>query len=135
MPVPNTAPLAVVTVNGGIVVLAAANANRDGTTGAYPTLFTAGTSGALINRIRAQHAGAVSVASTAMVLRLWLTSGATTTLVDEVAMVAATPTASVIGGTATFGKTNITMKAGDILKVSQTVAEAVHYVADQGGDY
>ena len=134
MPGANTIPLAVGTVNDGVVSVSAANANRDGT-GTLTTLYTAGTAGALINRIRANHAGAVTVASTAMVLRLWRTSGATTVLEDEVAMATATPTTAVVGATATFSKTNITLKAGDILKVSQSVAEAVNYCADQGGDY
>lgn len=135
MPVANTAPLAVGTINDGVVIVSAANTNRDGTTGAYTTLYTAGANGAIINRVRASHAGAISVASTAMVLRLWHTSGATTVLIDEVALPSVTPTASVIGSTATFSKTNITMKAADILKVTISVAEAVHFCADQGGDY
>ena len=135
MPVANTIPLAVGTPNTGVVVINTANTNRDGTTGAYTTLYTAGSNGAVINRVRVQHMGASGVASTAMLARLWHTSGATTALIDEVALASVTPSTSVVGATATFSKTNIQLKAGDILKVTITVAESVGFVADQGGDF
>ncbi len=134
MPVSNTTPLYVGTQSTGLVVLAAANANRDGTTGAYSTLYTAGANGAQINRVAFRSMAAVG-ASTAMVCRLWLTSGATTVLIDEVAMATATSSTTAVGAFGAFTKTNIQMKAADILKVTQTVAESVGYLADQGGDY
>lgn len=135
MAAPNTAPIYVFTPNVGLVVLATANANRDGTTGAYTTLYTAGAQGATINRVTFRSMAAVG-ASTAMVCRLWWTSGATTVLVDETALATATSSTTAVGGFGSFTlKTGIQMKAGDILKVTQTVAESVGYCADQGGDF
>ena len=134
MPVSNTQPLYVGTQNTGVVVLAAANANRDGTTGAYTTLYTAGANGAQINRVAVQSHAAVG-ANTPMVCRLWITSGATTVMIDEVALTAITSSTTAVGAKAAFTKTGIQLKAGDILKVTQTVAESVGYLADQGGDY
>lgn len=141
MPQANTAPLAVGTIKSGQVVVAAANANRNGT-GTLATdifaLYTAGTSGAVIARVRATHQGANAVASTAMSCRLYrVNSGATVkTLISEVLLPSATPTAgTVLGATATFPVTNITLASGEALWVSQSAAESVAYDADQGGDY
>lgn len=134
MPGPNFQPLAVITPSTGVVTVSTANTARDGT-GTLTPLYTAGTSGATIARVRCIHQGAISVASTAMVCRLWLTSGATTVMIDEVALASATPSASAIGATATFSKTNLVLKGGDILKVTISVSESVGFCADQGGDY
>lgn len=134
MPGPNFQPLAVITPSTGVVTVSTANTARDGS-GTLTTLYTAGASGATIARVRCMHQGAITVASTAMVCRLWLTSGATTVLVDEVALPSATPSASVVGAVATFSKTNLVLKAGDILKVTTSVSETVSFCADQGGDY
>lgn len=134
----NTNPIAVGSPKAGCLVLSAANTNRDGTTGAYSTLFTAGSNGAMINRVRVIHMGAVTVASTAMVCRLWRTvtvPGAANVLEDEVALPSVTPTNSVVGSVVAFSKTNIQLAPGEILKVSQSIAESVGYVADQGGDF
>lgn len=137
MPTPNVQPLAVGTVGYTITTstVSAANTNRDGTTGTYVTFLTAGSAGALVPRITATHMGASGVASTAMVLRLWRVVGATTILESEVALPSATPNTTTIGATVSFPKTNIMLKAGEVLKLTQTVAETVGYIADQGGDY
>ncbi len=138
MPVASTVPLAVGTPKAGCVVISSANTNRDGTTGAYTTLYTAGTSGAIVNRVKVVHMGAITVASTAMVARLWRTvsvPGAATVLEDEVALTAVTPTSAVVGATATFSKTNIVLAPGEILKGTISIGEAVGFIVDQGGDY
>lgn len=116
------------------IALAAANANRDGTTGAYTQLLLAGANGAVVPSVRAQHAGAVSVLSSAMVCRLWhqIAAAGNYFLIDEVVLPAATPAPGVVGASAVFNRTNIALGAGDKLAITQTVAEAVHYSADQG---
>jgi hypothetical protein len=129
--------MAVVTLKNGQAVVSAANAARDGT-GTLVTLYTAGTSGALIPRVMAAHQGAAGAASTAMSLRLFrVNSGATVkTLISEVLLPTATPAAgTALGSSVTFPKTNITLASGEALAVAQTAAESVAYDCDQGGDY
>lgn len=116
------------------VVVSVANTLRDGT-GTLTALATAGTNGGLFFRVRATHMGAITVASTAMVVRLWVTSGANKVMIDEAALTSVTPTASVPGSTVTFSKTNISLKAGEVLSVTTSVSEAVGFVADGGGDF
>lgn len=134
----NSNVAAVGVVNGATscapLILSTANALRDGT-GTLTLLYTAGANGALINRVSAVSGVAAAAVSTAQVLRLWRTSGAVKVLESEVVLPSATPNTAVIGSAVTFPKTNITLKAGDLLSVTQTVGEAVHYSADQGGDY
>lgn len=134
----NSNVAAVGVINGATgsapVVLALLNALRDGT-GTLTLLYTAGANGALINRVSAASGVAAAAVSTAQVLRLWRTSGAVKVLESEVVLPSATPNTAVIGAAVVFPKTNITLKAGELLSVSQTVSEAVHYSADQGGDY
>lgn len=116
------------------IVVSVANTLRDGT-GTLSALATAGAQGALFARVRATHMGAITVASTAMVVRLWVTSGANKVMIDEAALPSVTPTASVPGSTVTFSKTNISLKAGEVLSVTTSVSEAVGFVPDQGGDF
>lgn len=132
----NTNVAAVATINGTSVpvVVSVANTLRDGT-GTITALLTAGANGAIVARVRARHMGAITVASTAMVVRLWVTSGATKVMIDEVALPTATPTVAVIGTAVTFPLGNYTLKAGEILGVTTSISEAVGFVADQGGDY
>ena len=110
------------------------NVNRDGS-GTLTLLYTAGVSGALINRVTATSGVAAAATSTLQVLRLWRTNGAVKVLESEVLLPSATPNTAVLGASVTFPKTNITLKAGELLSVTQTVSEPVHFVADQGGDY
>lgn len=134
----NSAPAAVAVINGGAtsapVVLALLNAARDGT-GTLTLLYTAGANGAIINRVSAVSGVAAAATSTLQVLRLWRTSGATKVVESEVLLPSIAPNTAVLAAAVTFPKTNITLKAGELLSVTQTVSESVHYVADQGGDY
>ena len=116
------------------VVVSVANTLRDGT-GTLTALATAGTQGALFARVRATHHGVIGTPSTAMVVRLWVTSGAVKVMLDEQTLPSVTPTASVPGATVTFVKTNISLKSGEVLSVTTSVSEAVGFVADQGGDF
>jgi hypothetical protein len=134
MAAPNIHPITPGAPARASIALATANANRDGTTGAYTTLLTAGANGAVVPSIRAQHAGAAAVLSTAMILRLWhqVAGSGNRFLIDEIALASATPNTAAIGAEAVFNRTNIELGAGDVLAVTQTVAEAVHYSAGLG---
>lgn len=67
--------------------IAAANTNRDGTTGAYVTGFTAGSNGSRVDNIRA----CAAVTTTAGVLRIWIHDGTNRRLMREVLVSAITP--------------------------------------------
>lgn len=129
-------PIAPATPKHTSIALASANTNRDGTTGTYTTLLTAGANGALVTAVRARSALAVTVAPTTQVLRLWhqLAGAGNRFLIDEVVLSNTAATSAIAGVTATFNLTNIVLGAGDVLAVTQHVAEAVHYTADHG-DY
>ena len=135
MPI-NSNVAAVGVINGTFVpvVVSVANTLRDGT-GTLTPLGTAGPNGALLNRVQVQHMGAIGAASAALIARLWRTSGATKVLESEVALPIVTPTVSVPGASAVFPKTNISLKAGEILSATISVSEAVGFIPDQGGDY
>jgi hypothetical protein len=130
----NVASVGVINGTSVPVVLSLLNAARDGT-GTLTPLITAGANGALINRVQATSMVAAAAVSTLQVLRLWRTSGAVKVLESEVLLPSATPNTGVLGSIVTFPKTNITIKAGEILSVTQTVSESVGYIADQGGDF
>lgn len=116
--------------------IATANLLRDGT-GTISPLLTAGANGSVVPSVHVRHLGAVAVASSPMVARLWhrnLGAG-TWYLYDEVVLPAATPaTAGTAGSAVTFAKTNIALAATDTLGVTISVAESVGFSADIG-DY
>jgi hypothetical protein len=131
---PNIHPIAPGSLARTSIVVSAANANRDGTTGTYTNVVaTAGSNGGVVPEVRAYSAAAVG-ASTAMVLRLWHRVAGTGNyfLIDEVAMATVTSSTTAIGATAVFNRTNIPLGPSDTLNVTQTVAEAVHYSAACG---
>jgi hypothetical protein len=131
MAAPNIHPIAPGSIARTSILVSAANANRDGTTGTYTNVVaTAGANGGVVPEVRAQSAAAVG-ASTAMVLRLWhrIAGAGNYFLIDEVAMPTATSSTTAVGGLAVFNRTNIPLGPNDTLNVTQTVAEAVHYSA------
>lgn len=131
---PNIHPIAPGSLARLSITLAAANLNRDGTTGSYANIVaTAGANGGVVPEVRAQSAAAVG-ASTAMVLRLWhrIAGAGNYFLIDEVAMPTATSSTTAVGALAVFNRTNIPLGPNDNLTVTQTVAEAVHYSAACG---
>jgi hypothetical protein len=76
----------------GIAALTTANTNRDGTTGTYVTVVTAGAApGSRIDRVRIQASGTV----TAGVVRLFLSDGSNVRLLREVIVPATTPSTTV----------------------------------------
>lgn len=86
-------PVFAVTPRIGMVELTVANGNRDGVTGTYADVIVGASTGTRIAEIVIQ----ASVTTTAGMVRLFLTDGVTTRMFDEVAVAAATVSASVKG--------------------------------------
>lgn len=74
----------------GLAQISTANANRDGT-GTIADLCTAGSDGAYIERVEVK----ATVTTTAGMIRLYESDGTNTRLIDEVAVAAITPSATV----------------------------------------
>lgn len=136
----NTSPIFTLTPKIGIASVAAANTASDGS-GSLVTLFTAGANGSRIERIRYINAQASAAASSAMVVRFFVTDtgGANPTLLAEAALAAATRTVAAIGASGFITFTNgLVIPSGTIIKVIQSVYAGVqdlmHYVAE-GGDF
>ena len=134
----NTSPIFTLTPNIGIATVAAANTESDGT-GDLVTLLTAGAQGSRVERIRYGNAQSSAAASSAMVVRFFITDtgGANPTLLAEVAVPAITRTVAVIGASGIYTFTGgLTIPAGTIIKVIQSVYAGVqdlmHYVAEGG---
>lgn len=129
-------PIAPAVIRRVSTSIATANTLRDGT-GTISPFITAGANGSVVPQVSVRHLGAVTVASTPMVCRLWhrnLGAG-TWYLYDEVALPAATPTTAAVPGSAvTFAKTNIALAATDTLGITVSVSESVGFSADVG-DY
>lgn len=136
----NTIPIFTKTGNMSPVVVAAANTASDGS-GTLVTLLTAGAEGARVDGVKITNAQVTPAASTAMVVRVFLTdaSGANPRLVGEVALPAATRSSTAIGTTATLlFSPALILKTGQLLKVGQSVyagVQDVNSVLAFGGDY
>ncbi len=130
---PNTAPVYPGSVLTTTQRLSAANTARDGTgsLGAFTPALTGGAQGTIVTRIGGMSSAAVG-ASTPMVARLWRVNGAVITLIDEVAIVTATTSNTVVGTRFAFNRTNILVASGESIKVTQSIAEAVDYEAEYG---
>lgn len=124
-------PGAVKTAN---VKVSSANTARDGS-GSLTALVAAiaaasGGTGAVVSRIGILSSAAIG-ASTPMVARLWrVSAGAVITLEDEIALVTATTSNTVVGTRTQFNRTNIILAPGDALKVTISIAEAVDFAAE-----
>jgi hypothetical protein len=109
-----------------VSVVSAANTNRDGT-GTIVTILTPGSNGTRVERIQAKATGV----TTAGQLRLYVSTDAGTTwrLHDELAVSAATPSATVQSyeGSLTFGNvTFLCLASGHRLGMSTHNAESFH---------
>jgi len=137
---PNTSPIFVLTPNNGFARPGAANLTSDGS-GTCPTVFTAGAAGSRVEHVYFFNGQATAAASSAMVVRLFLTdtSGANPKLIDEQVMGAATRSVTVVGAAGEFPNAKgLTLLAGALLKVVQSVyasaADQVDFTA-VGGDF
>jgi hypothetical protein len=115
-------PVFAVTPEIGMGQVSAANTNRDGTTGTYVTLVTAAPSGTRVAEIVTQ----ATVTTTAGMVRLFLTDGSTIRMFDEIAISAATVSASVKGNRVSTLYTNLVIPSGWSIKASTHNAEAIN---------
>lgn len=126
---PNTVPIYPGNVAASSVRVAVANTARDGsgTLQVFTPSVVGGAQRSLVSRVGGVSSAAVGV-STPMVARLWrVTAAGVITLLEELAIVTATPSNTVIGTRFTFLRTNIILEVGEILKVTQSIAEAMDY--------
>ena len=124
-----TSPQYVGTPKSPTAALATANTNRDGATGVYATLMTAGASGSRIDRIRVNATGA---STTAGMVRLFVG----TALILEIPVVAVTPSATnpAFSQDITFDN-GLILQASAVLKASTEKAEAFSLTVISGGDF
>jgi len=109
----------------GMTQVSVANTNRDGTTGTYVTLVTAAASGTRVAEIVTQ----ATVTTTAGMVRLFLTDGSTTRMFDEIAISAATVSASVKGNRVSTLYTNLVLPSGWSIRASTHNGEAINIFA------
>ena len=133
-------PIFVQVPNIGQARPGAANTASDGS-GTLPTLFTAGTNGSRVDYVTVMNAQATAAASSAMVVRLFVTdaTGANPKLIREQILGAATRSTTVVGASTTFSfPGGLLLKSGQLLKCAQSVYAGVQDVTDfnaYGGDY
>jgi hypothetical protein len=98
------------------------NTNKDGTTGTYATIFTAGKMGAYITGFLAQALGV----TTATIIRLFVSdsAGANLRLFLEIAVTAVTPSGTVLDFTTTVVNPLPFIPANAVIKASIDAAQA-----------
>lgn len=136
----NTNPIFTLTPNIGMAEVAEANTESDGT-GNLATLFTAGANGSRVEYVTYHNAQSTPAASSAMVVRIFVTdaAGANPRLLSEAALATATRSATAIGAAGTIAfQDGLNLKSGQLLKCCQSVYAGVqdlmHFIAI-GGDY
>ena len=136
----NTTPIFIKQGNFTPARMAAANTASDGS-GALVTVVTAVIDGTRVDGVRFFNSQASAAASGAKVLRIFLTDtgGINPRLIGEVAMAAATRSATVVGATSvyTFDQA-IVMQSGQIMSVCMSVYAGVQDQTDAiayAGDY
>jgi hypothetical protein len=106
------------------------NTNRDGATGTYGTIVTAGSGGSRLTGGRIEGVGTV----TAGMIRLFVSDGTNTRLYDERPVTATTPSGTVPGWQDDFSfPESFTLQSGWSLKASTNNAETFNVFA-YGGD-
>lgn len=136
----NTTPIFVLTPKIGHARVAAANTAADGS-GALVTLFTAGTDGSRVDRITIRNSQVTAAASSAMVVRVFITdtSGNNPRLYSEATLAAVTRSNTVIGSTTTITILGgLILASGQLIQVCQSVyggAQDQNDFTAEGGDY
>jgi len=116
------------TVKSPSVALSVANANRDGATGTYAILMTAGASGSRIDRLVVQATGI----TTAGMIRLFLG----TALIAEIPVLASTPSATISAWAANVAfDGGLLLQAAAALKASTEKGEGFVLTVTNGGDF
>lgn len=136
----NTTPIFTLTPHIETGITSGSNPASDGS-GTLVTVFTGQANGSRLDYIRITNAQVNPAASTAQVIRAFVTdsSGNNPRLIAESALPAATRTISVIGATVTISFANgLNLVSGQLIKIAQSayagVQDLLHYVA-VGGDY
>lgn len=110
------------------VTISTANTNRDGATGAYGTLMTAGASGSRVDRINITATGT----TTAGMVRLFVG----TAMIKEIPIIAITPSATQPAFSAELVLDNgLVLQSGAVLKASTEKAESFNLTVLSGGDF
>lgn len=123
-----TAPGYVGTPKSSTIAISTANTNRDGTTGTYGTLHTAGASGARIDVINITATGT----TTAGMIRIF-DNGA---MIREVPVIAITPSATQPAWSYDLVfEPALVMAASIVLKCSTHNAETFNLTVMNGGDF
>ena len=124
-------PLFIGTPKSPTVQIATANLLRDGT-GTLGTVYTAGASGARIDRLNITATGT----TTAGMIRLFLFDGTSNRLISELPVVAVTPSATQPAFTAdiVFDQ-GLVITAAYLLKASTNNAETFNVTVTNGGDF
>jgi len=110
------------------VLLATANVNRDGTTGTYATLMTAGTSGSRIDKIRIN----ARVTTTAGMVRFFVSNSLILEVPVQAVTVAATTPAWAVD---VIFDNGLILAAGAVLTCSTEKAESLAVTILNGGDF
>ena len=135
----NTAPIFTLTPNVGLAAISAtadaASASSGSTitptASSFVTLLTAGTNGTRVEE--AQYIGTgVTVAG---LIRLYIYTGSLYYLKDTVIVPVVTPSTTTANWSYTQTYQNLTLKTGETLVVSSTVANQLVNVVALGGDY
>lgn len=124
-----TAPNFAATPRFGGVSISTADTSRTAPTN-VGTVFTAGSSGSRIDEVTITAAGT----STANVVRLFIYTGSTYYLLQEVLISAVTPSASVDSFTTTLTFNSLVIPTGHSLRATTNNAETYHVTA-YGGDF
>lgn len=110
------------------VTISTANTNRDGATGTYGTLMTAGASGSRVDRINLTATGT----TTAGMIRLFVGAA----LIKEIPVIAITPSATQPTFSADVVFDNgLILQSGAVLKASTEKAESFNLTVISGGDF
>ena len=119
------------TVRAAAAQVTTANPNRDGTTGTYVNVFTAGASGSRIDDIYMT----ATVTTTAGMIRLFISDGTNTRLLSETPVTAITVSATTAAWTAVFLSQGLVIPSGYILKASTEKSEAININVTRAGDF
>lgn len=123
-----TSPQYVGTPKSPSVTISTANTNRDGATGTYGTLMTAGASGSRVDRINLTATGT----TTAGMVRLFVG----TAMIKEIPVIAITPSATQPTFSADVVFDNgLILQSGAVLKASTEKAESINLTVLSGGDF
>ena len=124
-------PIFIGTAKSPTVQIATANTGRDGT-GTLGTVYTAGASGARIDRINITATGT----TTAGMVRLFIFNGTSNFLISELPVVSVTPSATQPAFTAdiVFDQ-GLVMTAAYQLRATTNNAETFNVTVTNGGDF